>query len=254
MRETRKEINGYVTLSPRLSHSSGALNFTAMYNDEKRELIYYGECHHIFSDDITNDSCIKRYFDINDPLTDLNIRLVICNEHFRLMVREHKHKNKKEFVSEYHETDSYIDVLKNIIREYIGSKYKFETYQYSYNMFNCGGIGTVINPLVSYPICSRPYIYKYALLYDLIDFMINKGNYYNSEIIFDCIKRALIGVSQHLLKYAKYKYYHDDINKAIGRLAGERYMTDSRDRYDPVNYTSLMTILFELQTKINTNH
>jgi len=30
VRETQKEINGYVTISPRLSHSSGALNFTAM--------------------------------------------------------------------------------------------------------------------------------------------------------------------------------------------------------------------------------
>ena len=214
---------------------------------EKLELktVYYGECCHIFSDDITSSDCIRRYYDIADPLDNINLRLIVCNEHLRLMVREYKFKNPD--LNNYY---CYEHTVCNIIESVIKSKYRIE---YGLDIWhNYAGTDTCIDPLVSYPVCKRPYILKYNKLSELITYMTEiAGNngWYNFDVIFDSINSTLINLGRHYQRYAKYKKYHNDIFKIIGKLNNQARCSDYRDKFTIENYIALMVIFFEIQSK-----
>lgn len=187
--------------------------------------IYYGECHHMFSDDIRSSDCLHRYFDIHD-LENNHYRLIVCNEYLRLKVREDHFKNN------WHRYERcYIGVVEDIL---------LDVYPYNYKLKD---ISSNINPILRYAICERPYIIRSIDLFNALNIVLYKSdgsNYRLREIIY----RELSKILNELLKYAKYSKYHTRANVLKNKI--KPYITDSEMEN---NYLEIMHFIFELQTK-----
>lgn len=51
-------------------------------------ICYHGDCHHLNGSHISDDNCLKRYIDVIDILSLDMKRIFVCNEYFRLKIRQ----------------------------------------------------------------------------------------------------------------------------------------------------------------------
>lgn len=186
--------------------------------------IYYGDCHHIFCDDIKSDDCIHRYFEYHLPEGDYG-RVIVCNEYLRLKVNEYRHRNDGLYYYMHH---FYTDVIENIFSELFPVKYTRRPI-------------TKLNPSVTYSICHRPYIFRRIDLFTAIE------KYYNLSAgreIKDRMHDKITEVSNYLLKYTKYKKYHERVRVLLNKIQPYNYDTQLG-----LYITELSSLLFEMQSK-----
>lgn len=196
------------------------------------ELVFHGECHHIFSDDIRSSSCIKRYFEIHEPLNGKFTRIAVCNEYLRLKVRELEYSNTKPYwINDPY--SYYFHVVKEIISEYTGDLIWIPTY------------GTKTNPILRFPVCKRPYIYSEYKFSDVLKIIIDREEYISTSfqrLIFSSIRK----IAEYLLTFKKYKKEETRINVLLNRLQKQPYFSD----YNYADLTELFLLMYQLQLNL----
>lgn len=221
------------------------------------ETVYYGECHHLFCDNIKSSDCLKRYFDISDPIHNINIRIAVCSDYIRLKLKN-KAVNDEHWDKWNRNERKYRDIVEEIIDDVLydagirtGNKVNTPT------GYGCDEYVLRDANKVSYPICFKPYIYLNTSLREAIDYIISdKVNFnYSSYVLKHIIDNKMELLCAHYSKYAKYKKYRDAININLKRVlkygnVGRYRRTDEGWVEDyKLAYTDLFTLLFEIQTK-----
>ena len=200
------------------------------------ENIYYGECHHIFSDDIQSPDCIHRYFEIT-PLRGKKKRIIVCNEYLRLKVRENVFNWGGDY---YRSCRPYEYTVEEIVNEFC---------PVSNHIFYSKEERNRINPTFHYCICHRPYLTSKIKLFDAVKLLIEmQENFNSSEFNREFIEQSysqIHEVASYLDKYAKYKRQTEKIRKLLRHLSYHNFDTEN-----PKRLMELFLQFFEIQTYI----
>jgi hypothetical protein len=238
VRETRKEIKG-LNLKPRALAQFGALNFKIMKESID---VYYGDCQHVFSDDIRSDDCIHRFFNLNIPTHDFYGRVIVCNEYFRLKVRESIAKDAYKTIN---------DIIKGMILDAL----KIENILYRDDQLGRSYyIGLRSNDLLSevnYTICQRPYITLSVSLELAVNKLSDDTSFLDFELRSSTYNR-LNYIATKMMKLAKYKKHHNQIYQIMNKIMPYKhhyeYDDETHSLYNPL-YKDFMVLLFEILTK-----
>jgi hypothetical protein len=182
-----------------------------------REIIYHGHCDCLDNrtDDVSSNSCTKRYLLVNNFFEGKTHYIAFCNTSFRLKYQQ-KFIEQKEDVRWYR--DKY-DLLKDIIfdntKMYSDDKYFFQKMGFTTN--------------IRVEICSRPFLRADLDVFDAID-LFNKNNmdYRLKMIIKESFYEWIEHNTSYCLKYAKYKSHHKKAEQ-IKRKAKNFFTFDMQD-------------------------
>jgi hypothetical protein len=209
------------------------------------ETIYHGQCEHLFCDDIESKNCLKRYFRIYDIEKNEIYRISVCNDFFRLKLRqemihldEYDWRAKDYFVSK---------ILEDILSEYIFIKNNPYYPNKSLRLIPFS------KQIISIQICDRPNLYQNILLTDAINLSL-KHQFTNSFNInrkrYGFYGNGVNVIKEHLKQYItlidgvkKYKTIYDDLAKDIDKLY------DYNWNQTELKITELLTKILNYKTK-----
>lgn len=209
------------------------------------EYIYYGECHHIFCDDIRTESCIKRYYEVFD-INDFKVKIIaICNEFVRLKVRE------KHFANDYkYYNTPYEAVICEIIMNQLEINQHWRHYQYIRIDVNN------IDPVIMYCVCERPPMFcevklSHAItLLQSVDYLHQTTSSFNFLYHY-LIKNVINTISQmisYYSKHGKYSYQSKNMESIMNFLNKNRYGIG--EDYVSGKLSELFIIFLEIQSSI----
>ena len=200
------------------------------------EGIYHGECCHIFSDDIHNPDCIRRYYEIT-PLRGERQRIIVCNEWLRLKVRENAYKWSGDCRA-YRPYEYTVQEIVNVYFPVDGS-FPFRKEKQSR-----------VNPSFNYCICKRPYITSEIHLFDAVNLVMESQENFSLHEFNDSfltqIYSQIYEVARYLDKYNKYKRKKEEIRLLLRHLNTLNFDPRNNDRI-----TKLFILFFEIQSYIN---
>ncbi|NMB81509.1 MAG: hypothetical protein GYA14_06795 [Ignavibacteria bacterium] len=136
-----------------------------------RETVFYDKCHHFGNDNIENDKCLKRYFDITEAHSDIVKRLIVCNEFIRLKISSTNIQsviNNKYGESIYFDRANYRHIIDDIVHEVFPPKHPLSCMET--NMHR-----SIMNPVFDYVICERPYLMRGISLNDALRLILDYG-------------------------------------------------------------------------------
>jgi hypothetical protein len=199
---------------------------------DQQEYIYHGECHHIFTDDIRGNDCIKRYFTVYDYLKNKELIIAVCNEALRLEVREFN-LNRDWYYN------SYLRISEKIISEYIPIK---DIRNKNLNIFN---------PSFSIKVCNRPFLTTDVYLFDAIEsIIINRSKGPCGMFYFNMRQRVydqLLSVVNRTMKLKSISKKHkDQMSVVANQLIKGSYCRQLSEE----TITKLFITFFEVQTKL----
>lgn len=220
---------------------------------QERKDVYYGECHHIFSDDIISSDCIHRFFNVNIPTHNFYGRVIVCNEYFRLRVREYRYNSDG-----YRDKRSIDEVTKEIILDALkidSIVFRNDTFGgYAFDGYSFGQKNNRDDIMrgVAYAICQRPYITLNVSLELAVNTLSDtSSSSYSYELRCSTYNR-LNYLATRVLKLAKYKKYHNQVYQIMNKIMPYKhhyeYDVESKSLYNP-HYKDLMVLLFEILTK-----
>jgi len=199
------------------------------------EDIYYGQCEHLFTDDIRSSDCVKRYYEIT-PLHGDTKKIIVCNEYLKLKVRENTIKWRKD----YRHYRAYEDTIEEIVNEFIPVS---DSSFYNKNTFN------KINPSFDYCVCQRPYITSKIKLFDAVKILRygyeNFNLYEYNRAFLERTYFHIYEVARYFDKYCKYKKQSENIRKLLTHLNYHNFDSENSQRL-----IELFLIFFEIQTYI----
>ena len=136
-----------------------------------RETVFYDKCHHFGNDNIENDKCLKRYFDITEAHSDIVKRLIVCNEFIRLKISSTNIQsviNNKYGESIYFDRANYRHIIDDMVHEVFPPKHPLSCMET--NMHR-----SIMNPVFDYVICERPYLMRGISLNDALRLILDYG-------------------------------------------------------------------------------
>jgi hypothetical protein len=164
----------------------------------------YGQC------ECLHYKCYKRKFKLYDIVKSNILNISVCNELFRIMFHQ-----KLKGDNRYYRNEAKDDVVSEIIGHFIPS------ISLGYDHWN--------KYSVSYIVCDSPKTYASIKLESAIDILLNGSfdvNY--SSRLKDFTIHTLIGLTEHLLKYKKYKKSHQVCEKSLKILKKEGFFHDDK--------------------------
>ena len=175
--------------------------------------VYYNECHHLYCDDIEDRSCLKRYFNVFNPLKQKQYRIAVCNEFIRLKYQEYRSedRNLSNYIR-YYESRWYERVVKEILEDEMKlypKSWTTQSFQIKKKVF------------ISIPICERPYLYYETGLFDYMKTLSPCEHFGSVSLpynINEAIKNRLSQVLSTMSGYMAYKVDHRKIKALIKKL------------------------------------
>jgi len=182
---------------------------------------YFQDCHHLDCDDIESSDCLKRYYNILDPIRKERYRLAVCNDHLRLRII--RKKNDYNF-EHYPDSSIYNEVIKDIVSEHLDLKlnrYPSEEFQQNKPIY------------LSIPICGRPYIMYTENIFTAMQRWINVTDYlrlYGEDYaVMSSIKNRLCQVLSVMNNQMKFKKDFHRIGVLSRKLSGFSSQMDLDD-------------------------
>ena len=154
--------------------------------------IIHTECDCLWSKDVFDDKCRKRWFLVNDIELGEFKYIGVCNQHLSLLIND-KFIKDESWVK--NRATIYEKVVEDIISKYINIGSIWST------NFNDNDL---VNKTISFTICERPYIFRRISLLDSIELYFKNNSWQLRDKIISRIKEYL--ENENIYKKYKTKY------------------------------------------------
>jgi len=124
--------------------------------------IYNPECYSLYTDNVEDKECLKRYFVARDYLNSSDLRIAVCAEYFRHVY--HKYANEKY-------TSHYFSIKKTII-ETVGKYVPLMEYDEGFRSTGNRGGQSFENIRILLPFLERPFFHNELTLITCFNFII----------------------------------------------------------------------------------
>lgn len=174
----------------------------------KEETIYHNECNCLFANDVRDDDCLKRFYEVFDEFGNTK-RIAICNEHVRLKIHNELHTLNRDSRSRYAISGrKYIteEVVGGIVSSYVGGgSYKYYKTN-SYDLFDI---------IINVEICDKLSLYKSYNVEDAIKESLNGAYRVKQKLIYE------LSIYVSNMRYKKYITRYKQLKPLLNKIENE---------------------------------